>query len=99
VPLRREHAAPFGRDSVVAAAPLTALFHPAPADPAAAFEAIEHGIERGDMKPQHPGRTAVNLTRDVVPVPGHLLDGSEDHQLGSAFLQVILWRHIWSDNI
>jgi hypothetical protein len=54
VALRGEHAAAFGGQAVEAPPALAGFLDPAPGDPSALLEAVEQGIERGDLEPQPP---------------------------------------------
>jgi len=48
--LPHKHSAAAGRQTVIAPPALSGLLNPSSFDPAAFFEAIERGIERGDVK-------------------------------------------------
>src|SRR5688572_13110365 len=72
--LAGEHAAAGGRDAVEAAAPLARLLDPAPLNQLPALEAIEHGIERGDVELEHALRSLFDQLADLVAVPGAVLD-------------------------
>ena len=94
-----EHLPAGRRQLVVAAAALPGLLEPPAIDPAAALHAIEHRIERSDVKPQHAAGPVVDQLGDFVAVPLPFLEDRQDHQVGAAALQLSVWRHIWRDNI
>src|SRR5262245_20687402 len=85
-----QHAAAFPGDPVVAAAALSGLLDPPAADPAALFEAVEQGIERGHGEPHLAARARLDQLRHLVAVPGPVLDEREDDELGAAFLELAI---------
>src|SRR6266850_5469625 len=84
--LPAEHLPPRGRQLVVAAAALRRLLDPATLDEPPRLEAIEKGIERGDVEAERAARPRLDELADLVAVAGALLDEREDEKLGGAFL-------------
>src|SRR5918995_3854667 len=50
LPLCRQHFATFGRQPIETAAPFTCGLDPSADDPAAAFEPVEQGVDRGRLE-------------------------------------------------
>lgn len=55
-----EALAAFGRMPVVAPSALTSFLDPLSFDPPTSFHPVQHGVERGDVKPEHSARPIVN---------------------------------------
>jgi hypothetical protein len=101
---RAEHPAPFRSEAVIPAAALLRLLDPLALDPALSFEAVEQGIQGGDMEAQGAAGADLDQFRDVVTVTGLGFEEREDQELGAAFLPFrvglgIVWFHIWASNI
>src|SRR5688500_12625584 len=88
VALRGEDFAARGRQAVVAPAAPSGLLDPAAQNPAAAFEAVEQRVERGDVEAEHAARALLDEAADVVAVPRLVFDQREDEQLGAPLLQL-----------
>src|SRR6185436_16026092 len=88
VALRGEHAPPFGGEPVEAPPPLAGLLDPASRDPAALLEAVEEGIERGDLEADPSVGSLLDQLADLVAVARTGLDEREDEELGAPFLQL-----------
>src|SRR5688572_21603298 len=86
--LAGEHPPALGGEPVETPAPLPRFLHPSALQPAALLEAIEEGVERGDVEFQLTGRSRLDQAADLVAVPGAALDDGEDDQLGRALLQL-----------
>ena len=86
---------------VIAAAALPGFLHPAPVDPALAFEPVEKRVERGDVELQHAVGPFGDEPGQVVAVPGLALEERQHEQVGAALLQfaIISWCHIWRNHI
>ena len=65
--------------------PLPFLLNPSPLDQAAAFQLVEQGVERRDMKADDTVRLLLDDLRDVVSVAGPSLEHRQDQRLGAAF--------------
>src|SRR5687768_219530 len=68
--LRDEDLASGRRQLVETAAALAAFLHPLPLDPTAALHAIEHRVERGDVKAEDAVRSVVDQLGDFVAMAG-----------------------------
>ena len=77
---------PSRREAVVAASTLLSLLDPPPNNPSVRLESVEQRIERGHMKSQRAARSELNQLRNVVPVPGLILQQRENEELSAAFL-------------
>lgn len=77
--LRQENLAASGRESVVAATSLTRLLDPFAFDPVAPFHAVEHWIQRRDVKPKLPTRTVIDQLADLVAMPLAFLETRKNH--------------------
>src|SRR5689334_22860456 len=60
VALGGQHLFPFGRQAVVTAAALAGVLHPAALNPAALLQAVEQGVERGDVETQTAARALLD---------------------------------------
>src|SRR5262245_8627347 len=76
-PLHPEHLPAARREAVIAATPLRGLLDPAALEEAAAFQAIQQGIQRRDVEAQGSARTCLDELADLVAVPGAVLDEGE----------------------
>jgi hypothetical protein len=94
-----EDLAAFGRKPVVPPSALTRFLDPFPFDPPTSFHPVQHGVEGGDVKPEHSARPVVNQLCDFVAVAGSLLNGSEDHEFRASALDVCMRRHMLWGNI
>src|SRR5262249_26966179 len=93
-----QDATAFRRQRVEAAPPLASLLHPAAAQPAALFEAVEERVERGDVEFQLALRLRLDQLADFVAVALALLDDRQDDQLRRPLLQLPLEHpaaYIW----
>src|SRR5215469_1222267 len=79
---------PWRGKAVVAAPPLSCLFHPSALNPAALLQAIEQRVERGHVKAQRASRAPFNQFTDLVAVPRPSLQQRENQELGAALLQL-----------
>src|SRR5262249_76098 len=79
---------PGGGEAVVAAAPLTGLLDPGPGQPAAALQAVEQRVQRGDGVRDDAVRAALDELPDLVPVAPPVLEEREDEQLAAALLEL-----------
>src|SRR5829696_8520112 len=98
-PLVAQNSAAGGGELVVPATPLAGLLDPFPLDPAPALHAIEHRVERGDVKSEDAAGAIVDQLRDLVAMAAACFERRHDHQLGGATFELVLWRHILPDNI
>src|SRR4030095_10805646 len=100
--LLREHLAACGGEPVVASAALPGFFDPAPVDQAFACEAVQRGVERGDVKRDGAIRAFVDQPADVVAVSILFFEEGEDHNFRAAAFQFALERcghDVWSHHI
>src|SRR5690348_257777 len=82
--LARQHLLAGGRQTIEAAPPLALAHQPAADDEAAAFEAVEGGIERRDVKLDGAVGSRLDELREFVAVPGLLREQRQDHDLDTA---------------
>src|SRR5690348_16178291 len=87
VPLCLERPLTTCRDAVVAPPPLTGLLHPSPLDPPSALHAIEHRVQRRDVKVQHAVGARLDQPAQIVAVPRLVLEQREDEKFGAPSLQ------------
>ena len=87
---RGEDPAPRRGQAVEAAAPLASLFDPSPLQPSALFQAIEQGIERGDVELELSVRALLDQLADFVAVPGPRFEDRQDDELGGSLLQLAI---------
>jgi hypothetical protein len=102
VALAREDAPTFGRDAVLAPAAAGGPLAPPPFDPAAAFQAIQQGIERRHLKADGAVRARLDLLGDLVAVARAFVEQPEDEERGAAALQLPFGKcpgDMWRDNI
>src|SRR5205085_8383231 len=69
---------------------------------AAVFEAVEGGVEGGDVEADRAVGAAGDQLADFVAVPLALLEERQDQQLGAAAFELALefvWHHIWARTI
>src|SRR5262245_26809313 len=83
-----EHAPAGGGEAVVASAPDPRLLHPLPLDPAALLEAVQEGIERGDVVAQRASRALFDQLADLVAVARAGLHERQDEELRAPLLQL-----------
>src|SRR5687767_5788353 len=98
-PLLEQHLLAGRQELVVPPPTLTGLFQPVAVNPSAPLHAIEHRIERPDVKPEHAAGAIVDQPGDLVAMPLPFFEDRQDHQVGAAALQLSVWRHMWPDNI
>jgi hypothetical protein len=72
--LHAEHLSAGGREAVIPAAPLRRLLDPAAFEQAACLEAIQKGIEGGDVEAQRAAGSRLDELPDLVAVAGSVLD-------------------------
>src|SRR5262245_10697711 len=75
-------------ETVETPTPLAALLDPAPLDQAAALEAVEDRVERGDVELQRAAGSAIDQLGQLVAVAVALLEQRHDQHLGAAFAQL-----------
>src|SRR5882762_626207 len=90
VTLCGEHVPAFGGQAVEAAPALARLLDPLARDPPALLEAIEEGIEGGDLELEAAAGACLDQLADLVAVARARLDERQDQQLGAAFLQLAI---------
>src|SRR5258706_8661937 len=76
-PLRGEHRLSFRGEAIETFAALTALLDPPALNETAALEAVERGVERGDVKLQGAAGSAVDQLRQLVAVAIALVEERE----------------------
>jgi hypothetical protein len=84
-----------GGEAVEAAAARARLLDPAALDEAAALEAIERRVERGDMELQGASRPCVDQLGDLIAVAIALLEEGEDQGFGAALAQLAVGAGFW----
>ena len=96
-----EHLSAGGGEPIVAATALACAFHPAAVDQAEAFEAIESGVEGGDVEGDGAIGSVVDQPADVVPVAVLLLEQGQHEDFRAATLQFTgeVLRHMWPHHI
>src|SRR6202035_4394428 len=82
--LRSEDSAALARQTIVAAAPLSAFFDPASTQPAAAFKTVEQRVERGDVKTNSAARALLDKFVDFVDVARTGFDERKNEELSAA---------------
>ena len=95
--LVREHDPPLRREMVEPPAALPGLLHPSSRNEPAPLEAVEHGVERRDVEPEHAARSLFDQLANLVAVHGAVLHQREDEQLGAPLPDAglhILGRHM-----
>ena len=74
IALRRQHLLPRGGETIITAATLAGLLHPATANPSPLLEAVKQGIKRSDIEAERAARTQLDQLPDVVSVAGPIFD-------------------------
>jgi hypothetical protein len=87
-PLLGQHFPAVARECVDAPPPLAWLLCPPPIYPAALFELVKKGIERGGVEGHRSARSLLDQLCDVVTVPRAHFDERKDEELGAALLQL-----------
>ena len=87
IPLAGQDAAPGRGQAVEAASPLSGLLDPSSLQPSALFQAIEKGIQGGDVELELPVRARLDQLADFVAVPRPRFEDREDDELGRPLLQ------------
>src|SRR5580704_3431710 len=82
--LRSEDSAALASDPIITAAALAAFFNPAAKQPAATFQAVEHGVKRGHVERYCAARALLDEFADFVTVARASLDEREDEEFGTA---------------
>src|SRR5215471_12153364 len=88
-----QHLLAVGGDAIEAAAPRAGAFDPFALDEAATFEAVEGGIERGDVELDRAAGSLLDQLRDLVAVAVAFVDERKDEEFGAAFAQLTLIGH------
>src|SRR5580765_671889 len=94
--LRCQHLLSSGGETVEALPPLTALLDPAALNEAAAFEAVQRGVERRDVELKRAVGSLLDQLRELVAVSIALVEQRQDEDFSAALAQLAVVRHIGS---
>ena len=106
-PLALENVFPFGCQPIVTTAPLAGFLDPPSGNQSPPFQAVEHGVERGDVEFEQAVRTVFDELADLIPMTSAVLDERKDQQLRAAFFQFpvkhwqyhMSYKNIWRSNL
>src|SRR5215469_7500339 len=94
--LFRQDFAAGARQLIVAAPALSRSFDPMPGNQAFPFEAVEHRVQRGDLKRDCAFGPTLDLDTDFVAVAGAAFELGQDEQLGGSFFAgVVVGSEEW----
>jgi hypothetical protein len=85
--LSRKHFPAGSGESVITPAPLAGFFDPATADPSAAFQAIQEGIERTDIEMEDTARPQLDQLADLIAMARSIFEERQDKELSAPFFQ------------
>src|SRR5260221_13206218 len=100
--LAGEDLSSWWREPVISATALAGALHPPPFDEALVFEAIQRGIQGGDVEVDGAVGPLGNEPADLIAVALALFEEREDEQLGAAPFQLALEKrraHMWAQHI
>src|SRR5580700_7003983 len=82
--LRCEDFPSLASHTIMTAATLSTFFNPAPMQPAASFQAVEHRVKRGHMEAHCAARALLDEFADLVAVARARFDERKNEQFGAA---------------